>query len=125
MIEGPFLPYQGMHTAYAGGGVGVLNVQFAVGGKLAFVAMWAQIPGAGKLCLSQGRQNAPRSQFAVTCLLTTGTWDGALFGCGLGELQQFTQSCCPGLVEGGTESHFHRFQIRSAGLLPLGKDAAE
>ena len=51
--------------------------------------------------------------------------DGAKIGGRLGELQQLTEGCCAGLMQGGTEGHLHRLQIQVAGLLALGEDTAQ
>jgi hypothetical protein len=94
-------------------------------GKLALVAIWTQIPGARDFHLAQGGQDAPRAQFAVTCLLAAGARNGALLLGRFGEPQQLAEGGGTGLVQGGTQSHFHRFQIRPASLLALGEDACQ
>jgi hypothetical protein len=48
-----------------------------------------------------------------------------VFGGRLGELQQFCESGCSSLMEGGAEAHFYRLQIHAPGLLALGEDAAQ
>ena len=125
MLERPFLPHHGVHAAYAGREVRIHNVQFGVDGKPAFVAVRAQIPGAGQFRLSQGGQDVPRAQFAVMGLLATGARDGTLFGRGLGELQPLTQRRGSRPMKGSAEGHFDRLQIGSASVFPLGKDTAQ
>ena len=84
-----------------------------------------QIPGARQFHFTQSGENAPRAQFAVVRLTAAGAGDGALIGGRLGEPQQLTESCCAGLMEGGTEGHLHRLQIQLAALLTLGEDTAQ
>jgi hypothetical protein len=45
MIEGDFLAYQGLHAPHSGRRLGILNVQFHIGRKLAGVAVAAPIVG--------------------------------------------------------------------------------
>lgn len=89
------------------------------------MAMRAQIPGERDLHRSQGRQHAPRAQFAVTRLVTAGRPKRALLFGRFGKAQQVPESGGPGLMQGSAEGHLHRFQIRLRGLLAVGKDALQ
>jgi len=74
MIEGFLLADQSVHAPHTRREVGVLDVQFVVGGKVALVAMRTQIPGTRDFHRAQGRQDASRTRFAITRLVTAGTW---------------------------------------------------
>ena len=45
-------------------------------------------------------------------LVTAWARDPALFGPGIGELQQLSESRRPGLVQGGAEGHLHSLEMR-------------
>jgi len=45
-IEGNLLAHHGLHAAHPGRELGVLDVEFDIGGKLARVAVGAQVVGA-------------------------------------------------------------------------------
>jgi hypothetical protein len=94
-------------------------------GKLAVVAVRAQIPGTRQFHFTQNGKNASRAQLTEVGLAAARTEDVALIGGRLRELQQMTEGDCAGLMQGGTEGHLHRFQIQLTGLLALGEDATQ
>jgi hypothetical protein len=125
VIEGRLLADQRVHAPHARRRVGVLDVQFAVGGELALAAMRTQIPGTCDLHRTQGRHHAPRAQLAVTRLVTAGTRKRALLFVRLAETQQVAEGGGAGMLQGSAEGHLHCFQIRLASLLAVGEDARQ
>ena len=89
------------------------------------MAMRTQIPGARDFHLAESGLDAPRAPFTVTRFLAAGTWNRALVRRRLRELQQLAEGGCAGPMQHGAQSHFHRLQIRLAGLFALGEDARQ
>jgi hypothetical protein len=56
-VEGSILAHQGVHPAHPGRELGVLDIQFHVGRKLAMVAVRAQVVGTRNLHFADRRQN--------------------------------------------------------------------
>jgi hypothetical protein len=125
MIEGHLLAHQRLHTAHARRTVEVFDIELAVDGKLAVMTLRTEIPGPVQFHFSQNSENAPHAQFPVVCLMTTRARDEALIRSRFGKLQQLSQGCGSGLMQGGTKRHLHCLQIHAAGLSALGKDTTQ
>jgi hypothetical protein len=125
VIERAVLSHQRLHAPHAGREIGVLDIQFLVGGELALVAIWTQIPGPPDFHRAQSGQQAARAQFAVTRLATAGTRKAALLFGWFAKVQQPGEGGGTGVMQSGAESHLHRFQICLSGLLALGEDASQ
>jgi hypothetical protein len=57
--------------------------------------------------------------------LTAGAWNRPLFRWRLGKAQQLAEGGGSGMMQGGTQGHFQRFQVGPAGLFALGEDARQ
>jgi len=58
-------------------------------------------------------------------LVTAGTRKATPWFDWLAETQQLAEGAGAGMMQSSAECHFHRFQIRLAGLLALGEDAGQ
>src|SRR5258708_3128661 len=125
VIEGSLLTHQGVHAAHTGRELGVLNVQFHVGRKLALMTVRAQIVGTRDLYRSQHRQHRLGTLFPILCMMSTRTGQLTLIRSRDLELQQLAQGGCSGLVEGCPQRVLDGFQVGSAVVVPLGEDAAQ
>ena len=126
VIEGSLLTDQGVHAAHTGRELGVLNVQFHVGRKLALMTVRAQIVGTPDLYRSHHRQHRFATLFPIMGTLATRASDDALLFCRRGcELQQFGQRGGAGMVHGRAHRHLHCFQIQTPGLAPTVEDDAQ
>ena len=78
--------------AYSRRAVAVFDIELAIDWELAVVTARTQIPGARQFHLAQGRENVPRAQFAVACLVAARARNVALIGGRFGKAQQLTES---------------------------------
>jgi hypothetical protein len=114
-----------LHAPHAGREIGLLDIEFLVGGELALVAMWTQLPRACDFRRSQSGQYAPRAQFAVMRLATAGTRKAALGFGWPAEAQQLAEGGGADMMQRSAEGPLHCFPVHLAGLLALPEDASQ
>jgi hypothetical protein len=100
VVEGPLLAHHCLHAPHTRRELRVFDVQFDVGGKLARMAVRAQVPGARHFHFAHHRQDRSGAQSPVRGRVATRTRDGPLVGSRGGELQQSGQSRGPGVMHG-------------------------
>ena len=89
VIEGRLLAHQRLHAAHPRRELRVLDVQFDIGGKLARLAVWAQVVGTQHFHPAHDGQNRLGAQLPVMSLMAAGTRDGPLVGGRDRKLQEF------------------------------------
>ena len=89
VIEGRLLAHQGVHAAYSGRKLRVLDIQFDIHRKLADAALRAQKVRTGNACRADDRHDGFGAEFLVLSVMATRTRQLALLGRRGLELQQF------------------------------------
>lgn len=125
MVEGPLLTDHRLHATHPSRELRVFDVQFDVGGKLASMAVRAQVVGAQHFHLAHCGQDWLGAQVSVMSLLAAGTRKSTLIGRRGWELQKFAESQGSSVMHGGTHRHLDGFQIEAARLAPAVEDDAQ
>ena len=125
MIEGRVLANQGLHAAHSGGGLGIHNIQFHIGRKLALMTSRTQIIGPFHSRRTDHGEHRFRTQPLILRLVPAVAWQLAPVSGRRFVPEQFAQGCGSGLVQRGSQASFHRFQVGSTVALALRKDTCE
>jgi len=111
------LANQRLHAPHTRGNLGILDVQFDIGGELADVTMRAQIIRPRHVYRAHRREDRLGPQFPVMRLPAASASHGAMVGVGRWKLEQFGQRRRTGAVHGRTHGRLDRFQIQTACLV--------
>ena len=123
LVERGLLTEHRLHATHSGGGLGVFDVQFDIGGELTRMAVCAQIIGAGHAHCSHRGEHRLGTQLPVAGLVAARAGDGPqIVGRGVKLQQQFAQRGCPGTMHGRAHGHLDRFHVQTAGLAAVGEN---